>query len=78
MSKTNSIFKQALQTQWEALAPVIQAHYGLSPFTDQRLLLKGKMESVSHSTFAAILNSIHGFGRGTRTLPRTKCSRRGC
>ncbi len=55
MSATESIFKQALQTQWDALALVIQAHYGLSPFTEQSLQLKGSMESVSHSMFADFL-----------------------
>jgi len=55
MSTTEPIFKQALQAQWDALAPVIRAHYSLSPFADQSLRLKGSMESVSHSTFARLL-----------------------
>jgi hypothetical protein len=55
MSSTEPIFKQALQTQWDVLAPVIRAHYGLLPFTDQSLQLKGSMESVTHSRSANLL-----------------------
>ena len=55
MNPSESVFKQALQTHWDALAPIIQAHYGLSPFTDQSLKFKGSMESVSHSMYAYLL-----------------------
>jgi hypothetical protein len=55
MSATDPVFKQALQTRWDALAPIIQTHYGLTPFTKKSLLLKGSMESVSHSMFANFL-----------------------
>lgn len=55
MSPTEPVFKQALQTQWDALASIIQAHYDLSPFSDQSLQLKGSMESFSHSMLANFL-----------------------
>ena len=55
MITTQPVFKQALNAEWDSLAPVIQAHYALVPFTDQRLLVKGTMESVSHSSFAKLL-----------------------
>jgi len=49
------VLKQALGPQWSSLAPVIQAHYGLTPFTDEQIRLKGIMDYVSYSSIAAIL-----------------------
>jgi hypothetical protein len=55
MNSTIPIFKQALQSQWDMLAPVIQAHYRLSPFTEDSLQIQGSMESVSHSLYTKFL-----------------------
>jgi hypothetical protein len=55
MSAAEPVFKQALQTHWDALAPIIQAHYDLSPFTDQSLQLKGCMDNLSNSMFTNLL-----------------------
>jgi len=52
---TIPIFKQALQTQWDALAPIIQARYGLFPFAENSLQIQGSMENVSHSVYAKFL-----------------------
>lgn len=43
------VLKQALGSEWSSLAPVIQAHYGLTPFTDEQVRLKGNMDRVFHS-----------------------------
>ena len=43
------VLKQALGSQWSSLAPVIQAHYGLAPATDQQVRLKGMMDRVFYS-----------------------------
>lgn len=87
MSATESVVKQALQTRWDALAPVIQAHYGLSPFTDQSLQLKGSMESVSHSMFADFLIPFttlvgalvpyHGKNVPVEVINQTHCDKAG-
>ena len=49
------VLKQALKEDWDALAPVIRAHYGLAPFTTQQVRLQGKMHHVSHSPLANLL-----------------------
>jgi len=53
--------KQALGEHWASLGPSVQAHYSLSPFTNQTLRLKGVMESVSHSRLAALLIPFTSF-----------------
>src|SRR3972149_998965 len=55
MPPTEPILKQALKDDWELLAPVIQAHYSLAPFTNEEIRLEGKMHEVSHSRFAKLL-----------------------
>lgn len=37
------------------MAPVLRAHYGLAPFTNQQIRMEGKMREVSHSLFAKLL-----------------------
>ena len=49
------VLKQALKQDWDSLAPVIRAHYGLAPFTTQQIRGEGKMQNVSHSAFAKLL-----------------------
>ena len=55
MNQTEPVLKQALGAQWSLLAPVIQAHYGLSPFTDEQVRLKGHMDRVSYSPIVGLL-----------------------
>jgi uncharacterized protein DUF4166 len=55
MNQTEPVLKQALGTQWSLLAPVIQAHYGLTPFTDEQVRLKGNMDRVSYSPVVGLL-----------------------
>jgi hypothetical protein len=55
MRLSEPVLKQALGDDWGSLAPSIQAHYGLAPFTDQRIHVKGSMDSVSHSPLATLL-----------------------
>lgn len=55
MNETDPVLKQALGQGWASLAPVIQAHYGLTPFTDEQIHLKGMMNRVSYSSIAALL-----------------------
>jgi DNA-binding CsgD family transcriptional regulator len=49
MNPTEPVLKQALGSQWSSLALVLQAHYGLTPFTDDQIHLKGNMDRLSHS-----------------------------
>ena len=49
MDSVEPVLKQALGSEWSALAPVIQAHYGLTPFTDEQVRLKGNMDGVFYS-----------------------------
>ena len=49
------VLKQALGHEWDSLSPSVQAHYGLSPFTDQQIRVKGVMDRVSHSRLAALI-----------------------
>lgn len=56
MTETNEpVLKQALGQQWYSLAGIIQAHYGLTPFTDEQVRLKGIMDRVSYSAVATLL-----------------------
>ncbi len=48
-NSTEPVLKQALGAHWSLLAPVIQAHYDLSPFTDEQIHLKGNMDRVFHA-----------------------------
>ena len=49
------VLKRALGSQWSSLAHIIQAHYGLIPFTDEQILLSGIMDRVSYSLIAGFL-----------------------
>ena len=49
MNPIDPVLKQALGSNWSSLVPVIQAHYGLTPFTDEHVRLKGNMDRVFHS-----------------------------
>jgi len=49
------VLKQALKGDWHLLAPAIRAHYDLAPFTDQQVLVEGRMENVTHSARANLL-----------------------
>lgn len=55
MASTEPVLKQALGAQWDSLAPVIRAHYGLTPFTDEQVQLKGTMDRVSHASYVGLL-----------------------
>ena len=46
---------QALNQDWDSLAPSIRAHYGIAPFTTQQVRVEGTMQSVSHSAVAKLL-----------------------
>ncbi|HKY53233.1 MAG TPA: DUF4166 domain-containing protein [Anaerolineales bacterium] len=61
MNETDPVLKQALGPGWNSLAPVIQAHYGLTPFTDEQIHLKGIMDRVSYSPVATLLMPIAVF-----------------
>ena len=50
MNLTEPVLKQALGSRWFSLAPVIQSHYGLTPFTEDQIHLKGNMDRVFHSS----------------------------
>ena len=54
-SSNEPVLKQALGSQWSSLAHVIQAHYGLTPFTDKQIRLSGMMDRVSYSFVAALM-----------------------
>jgi hypothetical protein len=49
------IFRQALLEGWDALAPVIQAHYALLPFTDCAVEVRGTMVDITYSPYAKLL-----------------------
>lgn len=49
MKRLEPVLKQALGPDWSSLAPVIQAHYGLTPATDEQIQLRGKMDRVFYS-----------------------------
>ena len=49
------LLKQVLKTDWDSLAPILQTHYSLAPFTDRQLLVTGRMASVTHSARATII-----------------------
>ena len=49
MKLLEPVLKQALGPEWSSLAPVIQAHYGLAPATDERIQLRGTMDRVFYS-----------------------------
>jgi len=49
------VLRQALGSDWSSLARVIQAHYGVTPFTDEQIHLQGMMDHVSYSSVAALL-----------------------
>jgi Domain of unknown function (DUF4166) len=55
MNKNDPVLKQALGSSWSSLARVIQTHYGLSPFTDEQIHLRGIMDRVSYSSVAVLL-----------------------
>ena len=55
MNQVDPVLRQALGSGWSSLAPAIQTHYGLSPFTDEQIHLKGMMDRVSYSSLAALL-----------------------
>ena len=55
MKRIEPVLKQALGPEWSSLAPVIQAHYGLTPATDERIQLRGKMDRVFFSRFVSPL-----------------------
>jgi hypothetical protein len=49
------LLKQILQSDWDSLAPILQTHYSLAPFTDRQLRVTGQMDSVTHSARATII-----------------------
>jgi hypothetical protein len=49
------VLRQALQEDWDALAPVIQTHYALLPFTDCALEVRGIMVDIAYSKYAKLL-----------------------
>jgi hypothetical protein len=59
MKSTEPIFKQILKSEWDSLALVIKTHYSLTPFTNQRIEMKGTMESVTHSPIAKVFIPIN-------------------
>ena len=61
MNETDPVLKQALGSGWSSLAPVIQAHYGLTPFTGEQIHLKGLMDRVSYSSIAVLLMPFAAF-----------------
>ena len=61
MNGTDPVLKQALGLGWSSLAPVIQAHYGLTPFTDEQIHLKGMMDRVTYSSIAVLLMPLAVF-----------------
>ncbi|MDH5182100.1 MAG: DUF4166 domain-containing protein [Gammaproteobacteria bacterium] len=46
---TESVIKTALGKEWDNLAAPIQRHYGLSPGTQQQIILTGTMTSIRYS-----------------------------
>src|SRR5919109_3080574 len=63
MTPVEPVLKQALGHAWSALAPVIQAHYGLTTFTDEQVRLKGKMDRVYHARIVSPLMPIVALAR---------------
>jgi len=55
MNKPDPVLKQALGSDWSSLARIIQTHYGLTPFTNGQIHLKGMMDRVSYSSIAAFM-----------------------
>jgi hypothetical protein len=53
--RTEPVLKQALGPQWDSLAPVIRAHYGLTPFIEEQVQLKGMMDRVSYASYVGLL-----------------------
>jgi uncharacterized protein DUF4166 len=61
MNPTEPVLKQALGSQWSSLALVLQAHYGLTPFTDDQIHIKGNMDRLSHSPVVSPLLPLAAF-----------------
>jgi Domain of unknown function (DUF4166) len=61
MNETDPVLKQALGPGWSSLAPVIQAHYGLTPCTDEQIHLKGLMDRITYSSIAVLLMPFASF-----------------
>ena len=55
MKRIEPVLKQALGPEWSSLAPVIQAHYGLTPAVEERIQLRGKMDRVFYSQIVSPL-----------------------
>jgi len=55
MNVTEPVLKQALRSDWFSLAGVIRSHYGLTPFSNEKIHLQGIMERISYSSVAVPL-----------------------
>jgi hypothetical protein len=55
VNSNEPLLKHVLKSDWASLSPVLQAHYALTPFTDQQLRVTGVMDSVTHSARAILI-----------------------
>src|SRR5215510_12816624 len=58
MNTIEPVLRQALGSGWSSLAPVIQKHYGLTPFTNEQIRLTGNMDRIFYSRIVSPLIPI--------------------